>query len=627
VSDFFFQAAVYLAAAVVCVPVASRLGLGSVLGYLIAGVAIGPFVLGFIGAEGADIMHFAEFGVVMMLFLVGLELEPAAFWRMRRAILGVGTSQLLATALVCASGAIALGLPWTSALAVGAALAMSSTAIALQSLKEKGQLDSAAGRQSFAVLLFQDVAVIPILAVLPLLATAPAAGDTHGGGLGHLPGWVQTLAVLSAVAAIVAAGRYVVVPLLRVVARTRLRELFTASALLLVVSIAMLMQAVGLSPALGTFLAGVVLATSEFKHELESDLDPFKGLLLGLFFMAVGASLDLSLVAEAPGRLAAITAGVIVIKAAVLFAIGRISGLSRDQNLTFALGLSQVGEFAFVLAAFIAQLGLLDPAWTGTLLAVTALSMASTPILMLLAERVLLPRVGTRVAPPRDADAVDARNRVIIAGFSEFGSTVGRFLRANGVEATILDNDSDRVDLLRRMGFKVYYGDATRHDLLEAAGAADAAILISAVDSLDVSHRLIETAQRHFPNLTVYVRARHRFDAYELMELGVDRVYREHVDTTVRLGVDVLRQLGHGAHTAYRAGQAFLKYDEAALTTLAPDRHDMSRYIASVRDQIAQQEALLLADREFDPGAGDHSWDSEELRKGFSGGRSPERPT
>jgi monovalent cation:H+ antiporter-2, CPA2 family len=416
------------------------------------------------------------------------------------------------------------------------------------------------------------------------------------------------------------------VPLLRVVARTRLRELFTASALLLVVSIAMLMQAVGLSPALGTFLAGVVLATSEFKHELESDLDPFKGLLLGLFFMAVGASLDLSLVAEAPGRLAAITAGVIVIKAAVLFAIGRISGLSRDQNLTFALGLSQVGEFAFVLAAFIAQLGLLDPAWTGTLLAVTALSMASTPILMLLAERVLLPRVGTRVAPPRDADAVDARNRVIIAGFSEFGSTVGRFLRANGVEATILDNDSDRVDLLRRMGFKVYYGDATRHDLLEAAGAADAAILISAVDSLDVSHRLIETAQRHFPNLTVYVRARHRFDAYELMELGVDRVYREHVDTTVRLGVDVLRQLGHGAHTAYRAGQAFLKYDEAAMTTLAPDRHDMSRYIASVRDQIAQQEALLLADREFDPGAGDHSWDSEELRKGFSG-RSPERPT
>jgi len=617
-SDFFFQAAVYMAAAVICVPVATRLGLGSVLGYLIAGVSIGPFVLGFIGTEGADVMHVAEFGVVMMLFLVGLELEPAAFWRMRRAILGVGTSQLVITALACAGGAMALGLPWSSALAVGAALAMSSTAIALQSLKEKGQLESAAGRQSFAVLLFQDVAVIPILALLPLLAVAPAAGEHHGGALGHFPGWVQTVAVLAAVIAVVAAGRYVVVPLLRVIARTRLRELFTASALLIVVSIALLMQAVGLSPALGTFLAGVVLATSEFKHELESDLDPFKGLLLGLFFMAVGASLDLRLVADAPGWLAALTAGVVVVKAAVLFGIGRVSGLSLDQNLTFALGLSQVGEFAFVLAAFISQLGLLDAAWTGTLLAVTALSMASTPILMLVTERVVLPRVGTRAAPSRDADAVDVRNRVIIAGFSHFGSTVGRFLRANGVEATILDNDSDRVDLLRRMGFRVYYGDATRHDLLESAGAAEASILISAVDGLDVSNQLVDTVRRHFPNLTVYVRARHRFEAYELMDQGVQHIYREHLDSSVRLGVDVLKQLGHRAHSAHRAGQAFRHHDEAALASLARERHDMSRYIVSVRDQIAQQEALLLADRDFDHTAGDGSWDSEALRKGFA---------
>ena len=625
-SDFFFQAAVYLAAAVVCVPVAARLGLGSVLGYLIAGVTIGPFVLGFIGAEGEDILHVAEFGVVMMLFLVGLELEPAAFWRMRRAILGVGTAQLMATALACGGLALALGLPWSSALAVGAALAMSSTAIALQSLKEKGQLESAAGRQSFAVLLFQDVAVIPILALLPLLASAPGAGDPHGGALGHLPGWAQTLAVLAAVAAVVGAGRYVVVPLLRVVARTRLRELFTASALLIVVSIALLMQAVGLSPALGTFLAGVVLATSEFKHELESDLDPFKGLLLGLFFMAVGASIDLHLIAGAPGRLAALTAGVVAVKAAVLFAIGRASGLSLDQNLTFALGLSQVGEFAFVLAAFIAQLGLLDAAWTGTLLAVTALSMASTPIVMLIIERLVLPRVGTQTAPARDADTVDTHHKVIIAGFSHFGSTVGRFLRANGVEATILDNDSDRVELLRRMGFKVYYGDATRHDLLEAAGAGEATVLVSAVDGLDVAHRLVATARRHFPNLALYVRARHGSEAYELMDLGVDRIYREHLDSSIRLGVDVLCRLGHRAHSAYRAGQAFRKHDEAALATLAPARHDLTRYIASVRDQIAQQEALLLADREFDPASGDHSWDSEELRKGFTAARGPAPP-
>jgi len=620
-NDFFFQAAVYLAAAVVFVPIATRLGLGSVLGYLIAGVAIGPYLLGFIGQEGGDIMHFAEFGVVMMLFLVGLELEPAAFWRMRRAVLGVGSLQVVATVLVTGGAAMAAGLAWQAALAVGCALAMSSTAIGLQSLKEKGQLDSAAGRQSFAVLLFQDVAVIPILALLPLLAAAPAAGhgESHAeGALEGLSGGMQTLAVLAAVGVVVAAGRWVVVPLLRVVARTRLRELFTGSALLIVTSIALLMQTVGLSPALGTFLAGVVLATSEFKHELESDLDPFKGLLLGLFFMAVGASIDFGLVAADPVRIALMTVGVVALKAGVLFAIGRGSGLSTDQNLVFALGLSQVGEFAFVLASFIAQLGLLDARWTGTLLAVTALSMATTPLVMLVNSRLLLPRVGTREAPERAADAVEERHRVIIAGFSHFGSTVGRFLRANGVEATILDHDSDRVDLLRRMGFKVYYGDATRHDLLESAGAGRADVLVSAVEDPETARRLVETARKHFPTLAIFVRARHRMDAYELMELEPERIYRQHQDTSLRLGVDVLRHLGHRAYSAYRAAQAFNEHDERALATLAPSRHDESRYITSVREQIEAQEALLLADRQIVPAESDHAWDSGELRRGFA---------
>lgn len=620
-NDFFFQAAVYLAAAVVFVPIATRLGLGSVLGYLIAGVAIGPYLLGFIGQEGGDIMHFAEFGVVMMLFLVGLELEPAAFWRMRRAVLGVGSLQVVATVLVTGGAAMAAGLAWQAALAVGCALAMSSTAIGLQSLKEKGQLDSAAGRQSFAVLLFQDVAVIPILALLPLLAAAPAAGhgESHAeGALEGLSGGMQTLAVLAAVGVVVAAGRWVVVPLLRVVARTRLRELFTGSALLIVTSIALLMQTVGLSPALGTFLAGVVLATSEFKHELESDLDPFKGLLLGLFFMAVGASIDFGLVAADPVRIALMTVGVVALKAGVLFAIGRGSGLSTDQNLVFALGLSQVGEFAFVLASFIAQLGLLDARWTGTLLAVTALSMATTPLVMLVNTRLLLPRVGTREAPERAADAVEERHRVIIAGFSHFGSTVGRFLRANGVEATILDHDSDRVDLLRRMGFKVYYGDATRHDLLESAGAGRADVLVSAVEDPETARRLVETARKHFPTLAIFVRARHRMDAYELMELEPERIYRQHQDTSLRLGVDVLRHLGHRAYSAYRAAQAFNEHDERALATLAPSRHDESRYITSVREQIEAQEALLLADRQIVPAESDHAWDSGELRRGFA---------
>lgn len=620
-SGVFFQAVVYLAAAVVFVPVATRLGLGSVLGYLTAGVAIGPYLLGFVGQEGGDIMHFAEFGVVMMLFLVGLELEPAAFWRMRRSVLGVGSLQVLLTIVVTGAAAAVAGLGWQAALATGCALAMSSTAIGLQSLKEKGQLDSAAGRQSFAVLLFQDVAVIPILALLPLLAAAPAAdhGEAHAqGALEGLSGGMQTLAVLAAVATVVAAGRWVIVPLLRVVARTRLRELFSASALLIVTSIALLMQTVGLSPALGTFLAGVVLATSEFKHELESDLDPFKGLLLGLFFMAVGASIDFGLVVAEPARIAIMTVGVVALKAAVLFAIGRTSGLSVDQNLNFSLGLSQVGEFAFVLASFIAQLGLLDARWTGTLLAVTALSMATTPLVMLFNSRVLLPQLGTREAPERPADAIESRHRVIIAGFSHFGSTVGRFLRANGVEATILDHDSDRVDLLRRMGFKVYYGDATRHDLLESAGAADADVLVSAVEDPETARRLVETARKHFPKLAIFVRARHRMDAYEILELEPHRIYRQHQDTSLRLGVDVLRHLGHRAYSAYRAAQAFNEHDERALATLAPSRHDLSRYITSVREQIEAQEALLLSDREIVPAENDHAWDSGELRRGFS---------
>jgi CPA2 family monovalent cation:H+ antiporter-2 len=613
--DLLLQAMVYLAAAVVCVPIAKRVGMGSVLGYLTAGIVIGPFLLGFIGEEGKDIMHFAEFGVVMMLFLVGLELEPEAFWRMRHRVLGVGSQQLAATALACGAVGLALGLPPSTSLAIGLALAMSSTAIALQSLKEKGLMGTAAGQQSFAVLLFQDIAVIPILALLPLLATAPAVADGHGGsGLSHQPGWIQTLAVAAAVASVVAAGRFVVVPALRVVAKTRLRELFTASALLIVVATALLMQKVGLSPALGTFLAGVVLATSEFKHELESDLDPFKGLLLGLFFMGVGASIDFRLIASQPGQIALLTLGVVAIKLAILLVLGKRGGLSLDQNLVFSLGLSQVGEFAFVLFAFIAQLGLMDAAMTGTMLAVTALSMTLTPLLVLLHERVLRPRIGVAPAASRDADEVDEKHRVIIAGFSHFGSTVGRFLRANGVEATILDNDSDRVDLLRRMGFKVYYGDATRADLMHAAGAADARILISAVDGLAETRGVIETAKKHFPHLRVLVRARHRFDAYELLDLGIKDIYRDHLDTSIRLGVDVLRHLGHRAHSAYRAGQQFREYDEAGLAKLAPLRHDMKDYISNVRELIALQEQLLASDRARDPGSADHAWDSEELR-------------
>ena len=587
--------------------------------YLLAGAIIGPFVLGFLGEEGGTVMHFAEFGVVMMLFLVGLELEPAHFWRLRKAILGMGVSQVLVTALLLFAGGLLLGLPWQAAVAAGLALAMSSTAIVLQSLKEKGQMHTTYGQASFSVLLFQDIAVIPILALLPLLVFAPGmdGAEGHHDFFDDQPGWVQTLAVLGAVGGIVAAGRYLVGPLLRVVARTRLRELFTASALLLVLGITWLMELVGLSPALGTFLGGVVLANSEYRHELESDLEPFKGLLLGLFFIAVGASIDFQLILENPLFILTLVLAVMALKALVLGAIGKTFRLGADQNLLFALGLSQVGEFAFVLLAFIRQLQLLDETWTGTLLAVTAISMALTPVFSLLHEKFVLPRFGTREKEEKEADVIEESHRVILAGFSHFGSTVGRLLRANGVQATILDHDSDQVELLRKMGFKVFYGDATRLDLLRSAGAEDAKILVSSIGSPDINLQLVETVKKHFPHLTLVVRARNRSDAYELMDLGVEHIYRESLDTSVRVGVDVLKMLGQRCYTAHRAGLNFQRYDEAALRKLAGERHDMGKYINSVREQIAMQEQLLRTDLGLDPTANDHAWDSEYLREGL----------
>ncbi|MCB0764921.1 MAG: cation:proton antiporter, partial [Flavobacteriales bacterium] len=456
---------------------------------------------------------------------------------------------------------------------------------------------------------FQDIAVIPILALLPLLAAQPA-GSTD---VDPLPGWQRTLLVFVAVGSTVVIGRYVVVPLLRLVARTRLRELFTASALLLVVGVAVIMESVGLSAALGTFLAGVVLANSEFKHELESDLEPFKGLLLGLFFMGVGASINFDLILSMPGRLLSLTLGTMLLKAAILFLIGRKSRLGFDQNMIFSLGLGQVGEFAFVLLTFIAQVRLLDAQWIDILMAVTAMTMTLTPVFMVVLEKAILPRFGTAEQEERTADEITAHNRVIIAGFGHFGSTLGRLLRANGVEATILDNDSDQVDLLRKMGFKVYYGDATRFDLLTAAGAGEAEVLVCAI-APENSAMLVETVHKYFPQLKLMLRVRNRFDAYQAMDLGVLNIYRESLDTSVQMGVDVLKELGVRHYTAYRAGQEFIKYDKAALKDLAAKRHDLGEYITSVREQIEQQEKLLRKDLHHDPAHGDHAWNSEDLR-------------
>jgi len=622
--NFLFQAMIYLAAAVIFVPIAKRLGLGSVLGYLLAGIVIGPFVLEFIGQEGEDIMHFAEFGVVVMLFLVGLELEPALLWRLRTPILGLGGLQVLITTLVIGGIALAVGQHWNEALAIGMTLAMSSTAIVLQTLSEKGLMRSSAGQSAFSVLLFQDIAVIPMLAIIPLLAVHEV---THGGGDGHgtasliadLPGWLQTLAVLGAVVGVIVAGRYLVQPLMRVVARTRLRELFTATSLLLVVGIAVLMTLVGLSPALGTFLAGVVLANSEYKHELESDLEPFKGLLLGLFFMAVGASIDFKLIGEQPLVVAELVLSIILLKGLILFILGRVFRMGLDQNVLFAVALSQVGEFAFVLLSFIRQEAILDEETVGLLMAVVAISMALTPLFMLFNEKVLMPRIGTKEkVSTRKMDAIEEQNPVIIAGFGRFGSIIGRFLRANGIRSTILDLDSDRVDLLRKMGFKVYYGDATRFDLLQSAGAEDAKIIIIALESAEKNLELVQTVKKHFPHLHIMTRSFNYYDTYEFMDEGIFHIYRDTLDTSLRVGMDALKLLGKRAYQVERSAKKFRSHDVQALKSLAAVRDDQKEYIDTVRQRVEELEELMKTDLVEEDLMRDVGWDADSLRKEFS---------
>ena len=620
--NFLFQAFVYLAAAVVAVPVAQRLGLGSVLGYLLAGVAIGPFGLALLGTGGQDVMHVAEFGVVLMLFVIGLELQPALLWQLRGPIVGLGGLQVSLTSVLVASLAVAAGLQWREALAVGMILSLSSTAIVLQTLNEKGLLKTAGGQGSFAILLFQDIAVIPMLALFPLLALPGGPGGTaehgevaHGATLvSALPAWAQTLAVLGAVAAVVVGGRFMVRPLFRALARTRLREIFTAAALLLVVGIALLMTQVGLSPALGTFVAGVVLATSEYRHELESDIEPFKGLLLGLFFIAVGASIDFALIVSRPLLIAGLVAAIIAVKFGVLLALARLFRLGTGQALLVAFALPQVGEFAFVLFSFAGQHGVLGPEVTAPLVAVVALSMALTPLALLINERLVQPHIGTRREAGRDADAVHEENPVLIAGFGGFGATVGRLLRANGIATTVLDHDSDRVDLLRRLGLSVYYGDATRHDLLHAAGAARAQLLVIALDTPAKTLTLVHTARRHFPQLKILARAFDWIDAHDLYAAGVEHVYREALDTSLRMGTDALRLLGFRAHHAHRSAQRFLRYDEQSVRELTERRSDGAVYIDAARARIEELERVLLADLSGPGPDRDVGWDPESLR-------------
>ncbi|CAM3983752.1 MULTISPECIES: monovalent cation:proton antiporter-2 (CPA2) family protein [Pseudoalteromonas] len=593
-------ALIYLAAAIVAVPIAKRLGLGSVLGYLLAGILIGPFILGLVGDQ-TSVMHFAEFGVVMMLFLVGLELQPARLWKLRHSILGLGGLQVILTAAVIfAISYWLLAMQWQSALAIGLMLALSSTAIVLQSLEEKGWLKNEAGQNAFSVLLFQDIAVIPILALLPLLAFEPQLNTTN---MSHSltadwPVWGQVSASVTVIAAIILAGKYISAPLFRYIAETRMREIFTVFALFLVVAIALIMQNVGLSPALGTFLAGVVLAESEFRHELEADIEPFKGLLLGLFFVAVGASIDFGLLFNQFAIVALLVVALILVKAAVLYTLARIFKIHHSHQLLFTLALAQGGEFAFVLLTMTNTLQILTPEQSSLTTLVVAISMLIAPLLLMLYDT-LQKRHNTTTKPDFDKpEQISPAKHVIIAGYGRFGQIIGRLLSTQGYDISVLDHSPSQIDLLRRFGNTVHYGDAARKELLEAAGADTAQLLVIAIDNADKTLEIVKLARKHFPQLKIVARAIDRRHAYQLLQLEVDAFNRETVDSAINLGVETLQLLGNSAQDAQRAGHLFREHDRASVIQLAKLWGDDHSYGVAVRQRTEDLKQVLNQDKQ-----------------------------
>jgi Kef-type K+ transport system membrane component KefB/Trk K+ transport system NAD-binding subunit len=532
-----------------------------------------------------------------MLFLIGLELQPSKLWTLRKPILGLGGLQVVGTAAALALAAMSFGTEWKTAVTIGLILAMSSTAIVLQSLTERGKLKTSGGQAVFSVLLFQDVAVIPILALLPLLATDAASAPHGDSALSSLPAWQQALVVFAAVALIVLAGRYLMRPLFRLIAMTGLREIFVALALALVVGITLLMETVGLSPALGTFLAGVLLAESEYRHELEMDLDPFRGLLLAVFFIAVGAGIDFKLIASAPTLIIGAVLAFVVIKLVVLYAIARLARMKTPRASLFSFSLAQGGEFAFVLISFAAGLGLLAATQANMLIAIVALSMALAPLLMMIDARIIQPRLDGK-GLKREADRIEPLgSQAIILGHGRFGMTVGRVLAANGSKATVLDHDAEQIDALRRFGFKVFYGDASREDLLEAAGAADARILVIAIDDREKTMQIIETAQRTFPHLEIFARAFDRPHAYTLLNAGVTHVYREVFDSSLAMAEDALVALGQHPYEAAQAARLFRRHDEALMRRSAKHAGDIDTIIDISRAAQAEIERVLSGDQ------------------------------
>ena len=614
--NFLFQATIYLGAAVIAVPLASRLGLGSVLGYLLAGIVIGP-IFGLVGHETKDVQHFAEFGVVMMLFLIGLELEPRTLWNMRSRLLGLGGMQVLLTTFVIAGFAILMREPVAESIAIGMILALSSTAIVLQTLSEKGLTQTAGGRNVFSVLLTQDIAVIPFLALLPLLAiSAPTIQIAPDGSVqritddhatGHssaislvegLPGWAVTLVTLAAIAAIIIVGIFLTRPVFRYIHHARMREMYTALALLMVVSIAVLMQMVGLSPALGTFLAGVVLANTEFRHELESDLEPFKGLLLGLFFITVGAGFDFDAFFGDPVRIVLLTLILIGIKVGILYALARFWRLKPRDRWLFCLGLGQAGEFGFVLISFALGTNVLSADMGQRLLLIIALSMLITPLMFILYEWRMKRMVDD--GDDQDADEIDEEGAVIIAGIGRFGQIVNRLVQSAGFKTVVLDSDLETVQAMRRFGFKGYFGDPTRPDLLKAAGIHSAHVLVVAVDDKDKANKLVAYARKERPDIHIIARARDRNHVYELYAAGANDIVRELFDSSLRAGRYALENLGLTEYEAAEAETQFYQHDRKGMRDLAEvwkpgvAAVDNPEYMALARKLNSELEATLI---------------------------------
>ncbi|UUM30402.1 glutathione-regulated potassium-efflux system protein KefB [Vibrio japonicus] len=586
-SDFLQSSVIFLTAAVVAVPLAQRLGLGSVLGYLLAGVAIGPWGLGLI-SDVNSILHFAEFGVVLLLFLIGLELNPKKLLQMKGPILGLGGAQVVITTLVLASVAYLVGTSWQTSVVIGMGLALSSTAIALKVIEEQGLEGSEAGQSGFAVLLFQDIAVIPMLAILPVLA-----GNTAGN-------WADVVWMLCGVGGLLVGGHYLLRPLFRYVVMSGVRELFTVASLLLVIGIALLMKQLGLSMALGTFLAGVLLAESEYRHELEIAIEPFKGLLLGLFFIAVGMAVNLGLLALQPFAVLFTVLGLIAVKGLILYFLAHLSGNRAKARSKMAAILSQGGEFAFVIFTAASVEGLLSQDQIAFLLVVVSLSMVTTPLLLMVQNRWYARRLNAVASKTRRSDVVNKQPRVIIAGFGRFGQIVGRLMYANKMKVTVLESDASQIQLLRKYGYKVFFGDATQLDLLRAAGADKAEAMIICTDSPDEIMKIVELCQQHFPKLKLLARARSRVEAYQLLSHGIESYSRETFLGALDLGRQALVELGMHPYQAKRAEAHFRKLDNAMLKELLPQHTDDKQLALRAKEARKELEEIFGREMESD---------------------------